>query len=306
MSDFGAFSSGDPTADFLARERAILGDDADFVTGAADAPAAAATTSAADLHPEMAAFPPLDALGSESAAAFAAAPAPDANAAGLFDMPFAAPVPVTAASAAPLGGAFAGAAAAAVPLPGSPANVPPMMDAGMFGSPATPTPLSAAGGPSTTSLPEIDPEPIRKWREEFQQTIAERDAAEARVKQETMDKAKRDIDKFYEEYNAKRERALQDNKALQDALLTDLNDTVSGTFWERVIKNIELVSGGNATGTDGVSANPTGASGASGVKLTSNVSITKKAANGGSQKDVTRFKQVLIALKADKNTAPGA
>lgn len=41
MSDFGDFNtpSEDPTSDFLARERAALGEDADFFTSAADSPA---------------------------------------------------------------------------------------------------------------------------------------------------------------------------------------------------------------------------------------------------------------------------
>ena len=67
MSDFGDFnSSNDPTADFLARERAALGEDADlFSSGDVSTPVAADITSpAADLMMS----PPSDVPASSSPA----------------------------------------------------------------------------------------------------------------------------------------------------------------------------------------------------------------------------------------------
>ncbi|KAI9178970.1 Clathrin light chain [Blastocladiella emersonii ATCC 22665] len=296
MSDFGAFSSGDPTADFLARERAILGDDAAFVTG--DMTGTTAAPAPVDF-PDMSAFPPVDAFG-DSAAAPLAAPVPTMASAVPADF-FGAPLPSD--SPAPIG------VGAAVPLPSSPAPQPVfgIADSNPFGGAISPTPVST----STTGFGmgggmgggDFESEAQRAWRESFQQTIAERDAAEARAKQETVAKAKADIDKFYEEYNAKREKALAESKALQDRMLSDINDTQSGTFWERVLKQIEVASAGSAAeGGDGVKGGKAG-------KLASNASAAtaaKKPADAPKQKDVTRFKQVLLSLKADKATAPGA
>lgn len=64
MSDFGDFSSSsDPTADFLARERAVLGDDADLF-------------SSGDVAPTGSPAPVADLMTSPSSAAAAVPTAP--------------------------------------------------------------------------------------------------------------------------------------------------------------------------------------------------------------------------------------
>ncbi|KAL7749918.1 hypothetical protein RI367_004794 [Sorochytrium milnesiophthora] len=169
--------------------------------------------------------------------------------------------------------------------------------------PASPAPSSSTPvGASAFRPPEIESEAVKQWREQQREQIAERDARAERKRQETLEKAKRDIDKFYEDYNAKREKALNDNKAAQEALMNDLNDTITGTVWERVMKHIELVSESSSGGSSSSSGNATGGSGLnptrSGANLPSNTAITQK--KSGNVKDVTRFKQLLVSLKADK------
>ena len=52
----------------------------------------------------------------------------------------------------------------------------------------------------------------RAWREKQAEEIKKRDEASAARRQETISKAERAIDQFYEEYNAKKERNIKENK----------------------------------------------------------------------------------------------
>ena len=52
----------------------------------------------------------------------------------------------------------------------------------------------------------------REWREKQEEAIKERDAASKAKRQETIVKAERAIDTFYEEYARKKERNIRENK----------------------------------------------------------------------------------------------
>jgi len=56
--------------------------------------------------------------------------------------------------------------------------------------------------------------PRRSWREKQAQEIAAREEEYARRKEETIAKARNDIDNFYKEYNAKKEKAIAQNKCV--------------------------------------------------------------------------------------------
>lgn len=51
-----------------------------------------------------------------------------------------------------------------------------------------------------------------QWREKQKEVIAERDAISEQKKQETINRAREDIDKFYEEYNDKKQKAIEENR----------------------------------------------------------------------------------------------
>ena len=53
---------------------------------------------------------------------------------------------------------------------------------------------------------------IRDWREKQQEEIRARDEASKARRQETIAKAERDIEEFYENYAKKKERSIRDNK----------------------------------------------------------------------------------------------
>ena len=52
----------------------------------------------------------------------------------------------------------------------------------------------------------------RQWREAQAEQIKARDEASKQKRQETIAKAERSIDQFYEDYNSKKERNIRENK----------------------------------------------------------------------------------------------
>ncbi|KIJ31267.1 hypothetical protein M422DRAFT_186238, partial [Sphaerobolus stellatus SS14] len=59
---------------------------------------------------------------------------------------------------------------------------------------------------------EEEPEVIKKWREERAEAIRKRDEASEEKKRETIAKAQRSIDEFYDNYNSKKESQIKENK----------------------------------------------------------------------------------------------
>jgi hypothetical protein len=51
-----------------------------------------------------------------------------------------------------------------------------------------------------------------QWREKQKEVIAERDAESEKKKEETIKHAREDIDKFYEEYNDKKQKSIEENR----------------------------------------------------------------------------------------------
>lgn len=52
----------------------------------------------------------------------------------------------------------------------------------------------------------------RQWRENQKQVIAKRDEEENAKKHEVLNRAREDIDKFYEDYNDKKQKAIEENR----------------------------------------------------------------------------------------------
>jgi len=59
---------------------------------------------------------------------------------------------------------------------------------------------------------------VREWRERQAEEIRARDERSKIRRQETISKAERAIDTFYEEYNAKKERNIRENKCVSFVL----------------------------------------------------------------------------------------
>ncbi|KAI5796387.1 clathrin light chain [Peziza echinospora] len=137
---------------------------------------------------------------------------------------------------------------------------------------------SFAASQTTTPQPppnredEEEPDVIREWKERQQLRIAHQDEQSERKKRETIEKAQRAIDDFYENYNLKKEKVISQTKTEAEEFLANRENTsVGGTTWERIAKLVDL----------------------------SDKSVRT------AKSDKTRFREILLSLKKDEN-APGA
>lgn len=226
----------DPTADFLARERAALGDlaaDSGLLGVGAAAPPPPAPDDTASRFPalgddgELSAQPTgapaaSNAFGTEDDAPVApAAPAAPQAGADMAASLFAADEDAdTAARKAAFEDQFPAfndpeldqAVADAAPEPASRALDPePPSHTFMFNS-GPPMAATPSNPYEEDNDDQTEPEPVRAWRARQADEIAARNATAERLKGETISRAEHDIDTFYEEYNAKKEKTIAKNK----------------------------------------------------------------------------------------------
>ncbi|KAH7928715.1 hypothetical protein BV22DRAFT_1030479 [Leucogyrophana mollusca] len=171
----------------------------------------------------------------------------------------------------------------------------PELDVGQSLSPPPPTqptfgappPFAPRPQPSTFSstpilnqpLEEDEPQVIKEWREKQAEEIKARDEASKAKRQETIAKAEHAIDQFYEDYAAKKERTIRENKDEEADLLSTLSSSLTkGTTWSRICDLVELQNSQSKT----------------------------IARTGAGTTDLVRFKEVLLRLKREGDAAPGA
>ncbi|KAG8736200.1 hypothetical protein FRC10_009575 [Ceratobasidium sp. 414] len=154
-------------------------------------------------------------------------------------------------------------------------HAPPVQQPQSFQSPAPAGPNYAA----FIQQEEPEPEIVRQWREHQAEKIAERDEESKAKRAETIAKAERDIDKFYEEYNAKKERQIRENKENEANYLSNLTDSLSaGTTWSRICDLVDLENSQSKT----------------------------VARAGPGATDLARYREVLLRLRKQGDKAPGA
>ncbi|KAG4102551.1 hypothetical protein H8356DRAFT_983356 [Neocallimastix lanati (nom. inval.)] len=251
--DFGAFES-DPTADFLAREQAMLGDDAQlFNTGNIDVPITPLPTQIS--QPVANTTPALDAdFGNfESVTPAQATPAP------AMDMIS----PVQPAAIESL-------QATQTPMNAFPSPMGGFAQAmGQTGLPAI------EGGSNDTNLVEkviteadVQNSPfVKEANEKRQKIIEERDSRNASKHNDILSSAKSDIEKFYADYNQKKNKKSENNRLYQNNSIPSSNNPNELT-WEIVCNNINFSN------------------------------IKPKSDN---EKNLERFKNLLLDLSKDKN-----
>ncbi|KAI9486633.1 MAG: clathrin light chain [Benjaminiella poitrasii] len=246
MSDFGDFNtpSEDPTADFLARERAALGDDADLF-------------SSNDNNDLISPSHDLTSPVSANAASSFSPMSPN-----NFDSPS-------------LSGQLDGRASALSHQSFSSATKPSGQDLVVSSSFESQYPeaeeLEASQAFHKAMLPEEEPETVRQWREKQKEIIVERDAESQKKKDETIKQAREDIDKFYEEYNDKKQKSIEENREREENHEKSREQVqTSANVWERVTREID----------------------------------TTNAKTGYHTKDVSRMKELMFDLRKDAK-APG-
>ncbi|KWU45784.1 hypothetical protein RHOSPDRAFT_32715 [Rhodotorula sp. JG-1b] len=256
----------DPASDFLARERAALGADANSFASPADS-----NQPDKDYEQSAAAFPDLDGGDDDALGDFAAS----------VSSPTSATAPA-AASQVPQQVSVTGTNEFAAFEQEYPEIEIPSEQPHETGLNGTSTHEPAAFSPPAASTPapapqeEGESEFIRNWREQQKADIAKREEEAARKKEDTIAKARNAIDNFYKDYNAKKEKAIAQNKDDEEAFKTELTDSLAkGTTWERICTLVDLQDSRSKTTTK-------------------------------SKQDLSRFKDLLLSLRREGETAPGA
>ncbi|GJN87832.1 hypothetical protein Rhopal_000787-T1 [Rhodotorula paludigena] len=292
---FGSNEAADPQSDFLARERAALGADAGAFAGPSDG-----ASLDKDFEASASAFPDLDGGDDALGTLGADAPASAAGAGGLGaqvsvtgDNEFAAFEQDYPAIEVPeeqsLQAARRELTSFVSPSPTITPSVHPTTQPhqnGFSAQPPAPSPIGLNAPAFDQSAPSLSASPapkeegesefIKEWREKQAQEIAAREEEAARKKEDTIAKARSAIDNFYQEYNAKKEKAIAQNKEDEETFKTELTDSLAkGTTWERICTLVDLQDSRSKTTTK-------------------------------SKQDLTRFKELLLALKREGETAPGA
>ncbi|KAG0369253.1 clathrin light chain-domain-containing protein [Gamsiella multidivaricata] len=223
------FGSDDPTADFLAREQAVLGGDADFLAGLSSGSGVASPSNNIDgdfesnfpsfaEHEASLTSPPVSGKAVDPSAPSVSVAADD-DEFGAFHTDFPA---IETTDSVPVSQTFA----ASIPIQATGVS-------SGFQSPS----------PSMTRVPQFKPpevpEVVREWREKQAAIVAEKDERSEAKQQETIGAAHEAIDRFYEDYNQKKAKSITENRDKEAEFLAKRDDVSSGTQWERINRHLD-------------------------------------------------------------------
>ncbi|KAI3628790.1 clc1 [Malassezia furfur] len=148
-----------------------------------------------------------------------------------------------------------------------------------------PEPESEAMGVSDKKTPftydalDEDTEALRAWRAKQDEEIARRDAQAERMRAEAASKAEQEIDQFYADYNAEKEKNIRKNKEAEARFREQKQQELAeGTTWSRITKLLDLQNSQSKT--------------------------IAKIQPGSS--NLNRMKELYLSLRREGDTAPGA
>uniref|UniRef100_A0A914VVR7 Clathrin light chain n=1 Tax=Plectus sambesii TaxID=2011161 RepID=A0A914VVR7_9BILA len=93
---------------------------------------------------------------------------------------------------------------------------------------ANPTP------PSFSNVPRIEPEKIRKWRQDQKQRLEQKDEAEEKKMQEWRGQAKKELDDWYKSRRDQLEKSKKNNRASEQDFIAERDTSEPGAEWERI------------------------------------------------------------------------
>ncbi|KAJ2635610.1 Clathrin light chain [Coemansia sp. RSA 1286] len=160
-------------------------------------------------------------------------------------------------------------------------------------------PIQAAQSPTDISTLQISsPMPTsefqQEWQTKHQQLVIERDEQSKARHLEVVAEAKESMDKFYAEYNERRDRAIQENRNNQEI---EIQSVSKGELWERVWKQIDLATRDNMTKTN--ASSPIGQ-----VNNSPFAQRPQDTVQNPVNRDTGRMRELLQDLKRD-DKAPG-
>merc|ERR550534_2005411 len=96
---------------------------------------------------------------------------------------------------------------------------------------------SETGGPfqrGSATKEKQEPECITRWRKDFQENLARKDAEEKEKMEELKSRAKKELEDWHKNYKEEMARTKEENRVAEQAFLEDVNGLKPGSEWDRV------------------------------------------------------------------------
>ncbi|XP_068176722.1 clathrin light chain A isoform X2 [Antennarius striatus] len=97
-------------------------------------------------------------------------------------------------------------------------------------------PSDAYAAISNADRLQAEPESLRKWREEQRERLELLDDNSRKQELEWKDKAKVELEEWHARQNEQLEKTKTNNRAAEEAMISDLDENNPGTEWERVAR----------------------------------------------------------------------
>ncbi|XP_029355789.1 clathrin light chain A isoform X2 [Echeneis naucrates] len=97
-------------------------------------------------------------------------------------------------------------------------------------------PSDAYAAISNADRLQAEPESLRKWREEQRERLELLDANSRQQESEWKEKAKVELEEWHARQNEQLEKTKTNNRAAEEAMISDLDENNPGTEWERVAR----------------------------------------------------------------------
>lgn len=83
---------------------------------------------------------------------------------------------------------------------------------------------------------QVEPESLRKWREEQQERLEVLDANSRKQEAEWKEKAVKELEEWYARQDEQLQKTKASNRAAEEAFVNDVDESSPGTEWERVAR----------------------------------------------------------------------
>ncbi|XP_017579612.1 clathrin light chain A isoform X3 [Pygocentrus nattereri] len=97
-------------------------------------------------------------------------------------------------------------------------------------------PSDAYAAISSADRLQAEPESLRKWREEQRERLEDLDANSRKQEVEWKEKAKVELEEWHARQDEQLAKTKVNNRAAEEAMVTELNESNPGTEWERVAR----------------------------------------------------------------------
>ncbi|XP_063739554.1 clathrin light chain A isoform X3 [Eleginops maclovinus] len=97
-------------------------------------------------------------------------------------------------------------------------------------------PSDAYAAISSADRLQAEPESLRKWREEQSERLLLLDENSIKQESEWKDKAKVELEEWHARQDEQLEKTKTNNRAAEEAMISDLDENNPGTEWERVAR----------------------------------------------------------------------